>query len=148
MTASPSSTDIYDEVNPVSPFDAYRPTTRQWTTGSFPVKTFQAQNGAEIRILYGENLTGKKLNLTYVNVEDKVAYHFMQHYVEMRGSYKTFVMEDVDADGYRSGWGDNPAALGARAWNMTYRYADEPQIQSVFRNRSTVSVSLIAVPKA
>ena len=63
MTASPLSTDIYDQVNPESPFDVYRPTTRQFTSGSFPVKTFQAQNGAEIRILYGNQLTGKKLNL-------------------------------------------------------------------------------------
>ena len=94
MTASPLSTDIYDQVNPESPFDIYRPTTRQFTSGSFPVKTFQAQNGAEIRILYGNQLTGKKLNLTYANVTDAVAYHFIQHYVEMRGSYKTFTMQD------------------------------------------------------
>jgi len=146
MTASPLSTDIYDQVNPESPFDLYSPTTRQFTTGSFPVKSFQAQNGAEIRILYGNQLTGKKLNLTYVNVTDAVAYHFMQHYVEMRGSYKTFTMLDQNRDGFRSGWGGPPQGVGAQTWRMQYRYAEEPQIQSVFRNRSTVSISLIAVP--
>lgn len=147
MTASPLSTDIYDQVNPESPFDLYRPTTRQFTTGSFPVKSFQAQNGAEIRILYGNQLTGKKLNLTYVNVTDAVAYHFIQHYVEMKGSYKTFTMLDQNEDGFRSGWKGPKPGVGAEAWNMQYRYAEEPQIQSVYINRSTVSISLIAVPR-
>ena len=147
MTASPLSTDIYDQVNPESPFDIYRPTTRQFTSGAFPVKTFQAQNGAEIRILYGNQLTGKKLKLTYANVTDAVAYHFIQHYVEMRGSYKTFTMGDTGDDGYRSGWKGPRAGLGAQMWRMDYRYAEEPQIQSTYINRSTVSISLIAVPR-
>ena len=140
MTASPLSTDIYDEVNPESPFDLYRPTTRQFTTGSFPVKTFQAQNGAEIRILYGNQLTGKKLNLTYVNVTDTVAYHFMQHYVEMKGSYKTLMLDQDETASVQVG-----GTKAGRAWHG-YCYAEEPQIQSVFQ-RSTVSISLIAVPR-
>lgn len=147
MNVSPLSTDIYDEVNPESPYDVYRPTTRQFTTGSFPVKTFQAQNGAEIRILYGNQLTGKKLNLTYANVPDHVAYHFMQHYVQMKGSYKTFQLDDQGRDGVFSGWKGDNAGLQAWPWNMDWRYAEEPQIQSVFLNRSTVSIALIAIPK-
>jgi hypothetical protein len=147
MTASPSLSDLYDEVPEDSPFDLYKPTTRQFTTGSFPIKTFQAQNGAEIRMLYGNQLTGKKMNLTYVNVTDSVAYHFMQHYIAMKGSYKTFQLDDQGRDGVFSGWKGENAGLQAWAWDMAWRYAEEPQVQSVFINRSTVTISLIAVPK-
>ena len=53
MTASPLSTNIYDQVNPLI---LLMRTGRHAAVhyGSFPVKTFQAQNGAEIRILYGK----------------------------------------------------------------------------------------------
>ena len=146
MTGSPSLTNIYDQLPPVNPFDAYRPTSRQFTTGSFPVKTFQSQNGAEIRILYAKQLTGKKLTLTYANITDSAAYTFIQHYVSVQGSYKTFQLGDVDDDGARSGWKGERAGIGAEMWKMQYRYAAEPQIQSVFKNRSTVTVELIAVP--
>ena len=146
MTGSPSLTDIYDQLPQVNPFDAYRPTSRQFTTGSFPVKTFQSQNGAEIRILYAKQLTGKKLTLTYANITDSAAYTFIQHYVSVQGSYKTFQLGDVDDDGARSGWKGERAGIGAEMWKMQYRYAAEPQIQSVFKNRSTVTVELIAVP--
>ena len=146
MTDSLLSTDIYDQLPLVNPFDIYRPTSRQFTTGSFPVKTFQAQNGAEIRILYGQQLTGKKLQLTYANITDSAAYTFIQHYVSMQGSYKTFELGDTDDNGARSGWKGDRAGIGAGMWRMAYRYAAEPQIQSVFKNRSTVTVELIAVP--
>ena len=146
MIASPLSTEIYDKVPSVNPYDVYQPTARQFTTGAFPVKTFQAQNGAEIRILYGNRLTGKKLNLTYANITDQEAYHFIEHYVAQQGSYKWFYMSDENQDGYRAGWEADDAGLGAEAYGLRWRYAEEPQIQSTFKGRSTVSVSLIAVP--
>ena len=145
--------DDWDDSVDTNPFDDYAPTARQFTTGAFPIKTFQAQNGAEIRILYGNQLTGKKLNLTYANVANSVAEHFIRHYVHMRGSYTQFILDDTNQDGARAGWDIQPnddavtkPGVGARAWGMKWRYAEEPRIESVFRNRSTVSISLIAVP--
>ena len=146
MTDSPSLTNVYDELPAVNPYDIYRPTARQFTTGSFPVKTFQAQNGAEIRILYGNRLTGKKLTLTYANINDNAAYQFMQHYISMQGSYKQFTMDDRGRDGVRAGWGGDRKGISAAVWGMQYRYAAEPQIQNVFKGRSTVTIELIAVP--
>ena len=155
MTASPSSSssyNVYDEEPPVNPYREYSPTSRQFTTGSFPVKTFQAQNGAEIRVLYGVQLTGKRMTLTYVNVTDTVAWRFMQHYIQMRGSYTTFLLQGTGNQGARAGWGPDQdgaddRALLANPFNMRYRYAEEPQITSVHRGRSTVTIQLIAVPK-
>ena len=148
--------DDWDDSVDSSPFDDYAPSARQFTTGAFPIKTFQAQNGAEIRILYGNQLTGKKLNLTYANVTNSVAEHFIRHYVHMRGSYTQFSFNDTNQDGVRAGWDKNSnddadgvtkPGIGADSWGMKWRYAEEPRIQSVFKGRSTVSISLIAVPK-
>jgi hypothetical protein len=160
MTASSPSFNpnypIYDDWDASvdgNPFDLYAPTSRQWTTGAFPIKSFQAQNGAEIRILYGNTLTGKKMTLTYANVTNDVAEHFIRHYVAMRGSFTQFVFDDTNQDGVRAGWDLDPnddsvtkPGVGARSWGMKWRYAEEPQIQAVYRGVSTITINLIAVP--
>jgi hypothetical protein len=152
MTLSPFSDDgsdhnHYDDEPERNPFQAFKPTSRSFTTGSFPIKTFQAQNGAEIRILYATQLTGKKMTLTYVNLSDADAYMFFQHYVQQRGSYKTFQLGDINSEGSRVGWGSENGATDAGDFNMIWRYADEPQLTSVYPGVSSITIELIAVPK-
>ena len=130
----------------MSDFPQVRPTSRSFTTGTYPIKTFQAQNGAEVRIKYGNRMTGKKLNLTYANVQDSVAQAFIDHYISVEGSFQQFDLGAIDGDGFRAGWGGKRAGIGAAGQGMKYRYAEEPQIQSVYINRSTVSIKLIATP--
>ena len=127
-------------------FPSYRPTARSFTTGTFPIKTFQAQNGAEIRIKYGNQLTGKRLRLTYANLQDSQAQEFMDHYISMSGSFLQFSLDSAEGEGVRAGWKGKREGLGAGFYRMKYRYASEPQIESVYINRSTVSIELIATP--
>jgi hypothetical protein len=127
-----------------SPFDWYAPTTRSFDTGSYPIKTFQSQNGAEIRILYGNKPTGKKMTLTYANVEDRVAMEFIDHYHSMFGSYTQFELGDIDENGVRAGWIGDRKALGASSYGLAWRYAKQPEIESGYRGFSTVRIELIA----
>lgn len=127
-------------------FPQVRPSRRSFTTGTYPVKTFQAQNGAEVRIKYGNRLTGKRLNLTYTNVKDSVAQAFIDHYISVEGTFQQFDLGAIDDDGPRAGWKGDRGGIGAAGQGMKYRYSEEPQIESVYIDRSTVTIKLIATP--
>ena len=116
------------------------PTARAFTPGSYPVKNFRAQSGAEVRVLYGNQRTGMMLELSYDNITDANAAQFVTHYDEVKGTYNTFTVPSA----VRSGWSGSSSTIdvtGANAW----RYDDAPQITSVRPGISNVRVRLIGV---
>jgi hypothetical protein len=119
------------------------PSARQFTPGNWPVKTYQAQNGAEVRFLYGNRRTGMSLQLTYNNLSDAQAEQFLEHYRERRGTFETFVFTAMAAA--KSGWSGGKDELGVEAWGNRWRYAEEPRIESIKPGISSVSVSLVGV---
>ena len=82
--------------------------------------------------------------LTYVNVEDRVAWEFIDHYHSMFGSYSQFQFGDLDHGGVRAGWASDRKALGAGSYGLAWRYAKQPEIESGYRGYSTVRIELIA----
>jgi hypothetical protein len=119
------------------------PTARTFESGDFPVKTFKAQNGKEVRILYGDRRTNMKLQLTYANITDANAELFLDHYQEVQGTFGTFVIGGLEHT--RGGWGGNKDALGAQMQGNNYRYEKAPQVTQVRSGISTVTVNLIGV---
>jgi len=116
------------------------PTARAFTPGSYPIKNFRAQSGAEVRILYGSQRTGMTLALSYDNITDASAALFVAHYDEVQGTYQTFSLPVS----VRSGWSGSSTTLdvtGANAW----RYDDAPQITAVRPGISSVQIRLIGV---
>ena len=71
------------------PYPTIRPSTRQYSPGNWPVRTYNAQNGAEVRLLYGSVRTNLKLQLAYSNLPDAEAAKFLDHFDETKGTYKT-----------------------------------------------------------
>ena len=126
------------------PFPELKPTTRAWDAGRYPVKFFRAQNGAEVRILYGNKKSEKNLQLTYQNIRDAEADLFFDHYDEVKGQMILFTLNQAA----RNGWEGKAETLGGSFSGLQWRYASPPRIESVFKGRCTVTVSLIAVPIA
>ena len=62
----------------------FAPSSRSFDAGKYPVKTYQAQDGKELRILYGNKPTNKVMELEYANIDDTDADQFFQHYLEMK----------------------------------------------------------------
>ena len=62
------------------PFPVLEPTSRNFKPGNFAVKTYNAQSGAEVRILYGDTRTKMELSLGYDNISDAQAEQFFTHY--------------------------------------------------------------------
>lgn len=123
------------------PFPTLEPTSREFAAGDYPVKTFKAQSGAEIRILYGSQRTNMSLNLSYDNISDAQAEQFLTHFDEMKGIYNTFLINNLT----KAGWTGNKAAIGAENSGNRWRYASAPQVKAVRPGRSSVRVELLAV---
>jgi hypothetical protein len=122
------------------PFPALQPTSRDFTPGNWPVKSYKSQSGAEVRILYGDTRTSMELTLGYDNISDAQAEQFLTHYDETKGTYNTFAINSST----KAGWTGTAAAIDSGTINR-WRYADPPQVTAVKPGRSSVRVSLMGV---
>lgn len=121
-------------------FPSIRPTARDFNPGNWPVKSYNAQSGAEVRVLYGDTRTKAELSLDYQNLLDAEAEQFLIHYDNVKGSFQTF---DINASA-KTGWAGSEDAIDAGAINR-WRYAQPPQVTSVRPGRSSVRVNLVGV---
>lgn len=126
------------------PYPAQRPTSRTYDHGNYPVRTYNAQNGAEVRLLYGSKRFNLKLQLGYTNVADTVAAAFLAHFDETKGTYKTFQFEPDARVALFAGWKGDAGALQPPQ-GVDWRYEKAPQVTAVRPGVSTVTVSLIGV---
>ena len=121
-------------------FPSLTPTGRQFTPGDFPSKRFNAQSGAEVRILYGSRRTNAVLSLSYANVTDANAESFLDDYSDQLGTFRTFTLPSAVFEG----WSGTTSKLDAPS-GTKWRYDAEPQVQAVRPGISSVTVSLRAV---
>ena len=118
-------------------FPALIPTSRSYTPGVFPEQQFQAQNGAVVRVRYGNQRYSSSLSLTFANITDSNAALILQNYVDV-----------MDDDNYAEFTTDNVAAgvsTGLVPWIretnslLKWKYASPPSVTSVKPGLSTVT---------
>jgi hypothetical protein len=121
-------------------FPSLKPTGREFNPGDFPIKRFNSQSGAEVRILYGNRRINATLSLSYDNITDANAQLFISDYEAQLGTFRTFTLpSDV-----RAGWTGSASTIDAPP-TARWRYDSAPVIQAVRRGRSSVTVNLVAV---
>ena len=122
-------------------FPALIPTSRSYTPGVFPEQQFQAQNGAVVRVRYGNQRYSSSLSLTFANITDSNAALILQNYVDV-----------MDDDNYAEFTTDNVAAgvsTGLVPWIretnslLKWKYASPPSVTSVKPGLSTVTCEFI-----
>ena len=118
------------------------PSSRSFDPGNFAVKSYNAQDGAEVRFIYGDKRVGMKLQLTYQNISDTDAEAFINHFHKMKGTFTQFLL-GTGQTGAKKGWEADPNTLGAELWGCNWRYESPPQLQSIYPGVSTVTVNLI-----
>ena len=118
------------------------PSSRSFDPGNFAVKSYNAQDGAEVRFIYGDKRVGMKLQLTYQNISDTDAEAFINHFHKMKGTFTQFLLGTGQA-GAKKGWEGSANYLGAEFWGSRWRYESPPQLQSIYPGVSTVTVNLI-----
>lgn len=121
-----------------------RPSSRKFDPGNWPVKTYNSQNGTEVRLLYGSKRYNLKLALIYKNISDANAEMFLDHYNEVYGTYRTFDVTAANRTETLAGWTGNRDALSPPA-GVNWRYEKPPEVVSVRPGISTVNVSLVGV---
>ena len=121
-------------------YPSYTPTSRSFNAGDYSYKTFKAQSGVEVRILYGDKRTGMTLDLGYDNIPDTQADDFIAHYDETKGGFTAFTLPAA----FRTGWTGAPSAIDAATGNK-WRYDGPPAITSVRPGISSVTVKLVGV---
>jgi hypothetical protein len=121
-------------------FPTLQPTSRDFSPGDWPIKRFNAQSGAEIRILYGSQRTNAKISLSYDNITDASAKLFLDDYAAQIGTLRTFDLPDA----VRSGWSSSAASIDAPP-GAKWRYESEPSVRAVRPGRSSITVKLVAV---
>ena len=80
-------------------FPALVPSSRSYTPGVFPEQQFQAQNGAVVRVRYGNQRYSSSLSLTFANITDANAALILQNFVDVMDddNYAEFTTSNVAA---------------------------------------------------
>lgn len=122
-------------------FPALIPTSRSYTPGVFPEQQFQAQNGAVVRVRYGNQRYSSSLSLTFANITDSNAALILQNYVDVMDddNYAEFTTSNVAA-GVSTGlvpWIRETNSL------LKWKYASPPSVTSVKPGLSTVTCEFI-----
>jgi hypothetical protein len=124
------------------PFPAVKPTGRSYTPGAYPTAEFKSLSGVTTRMLYGNRRSDAELSLEFGNITDTNAALILRNY------------EQVTPTGDWVSFTSATGSLGAASPLATYlqesggsglrwRYAEAPQVSSVFPGRSTVRVTFV-----
>ena len=128
-------------------FPTLAPSSRSYTGGDWPVAKYQSQNGSEARILYGNRRVGHTLSLEYQNITDADAESFFTDYYAQKGTYTTFALPQPITNNAGKGWAGSRDFFKAGS-GVQWRYAEAPQLTSIYPGRSTVRIKLVAVGNA
>ena len=126
------------------PYPTLTPSSRSIAIGDYPIKKYNAMDGAEIRILYGSEDTNATMQLTYKNITDDLASEFIRHFRSTKGTFERFPVAQEIYDGW-----DGDTTVGPdqifRGEKARWRHQKPPTIASVRPGISTVQISLITV---
>ncbi len=128
-------------------FPSIKPTTRSFSLGDYPSKTYRSLSGAIFKRAFGNRQTGYTLDLTFRNIGDtsELRTHsgttkaIMDHYTDVDGTFESFSLPERVFEGVGSGVRD----LVQSPTNVSWRYAQPPQVQSVKSGISSVTVKLV-----
>ena len=128
-------------------FPDIKPTTRSFSMGDYPSKTYTSLSGAIFKRAFGNKATGYTMDLTFKNIGDTAELRslsgtvkqILDHYNSVDGTFKKFTLPD------RMFAGMNSSLKGVvqAPSNISWRYAEPPRVQSVRDSISTVSVRLV-----
>lgn len=132
-------------------FPKIKPTRRSFAIGEYPIKVYRSLSGKVVRRSFGNRPYGATLELSFENVGESVLNEIYNHYHGQQGILTGFTLPDEIFAGLDIG-GAAASAMkkgGTSADNvMEWTYSQPPQVESVYRALSTITVSLIAEFKA
>lgn len=131
--------------------DLIKPSSRSFTIGDYPSKTYRSLSGAIVKRSFGNKSFGYKLELTFENVSQPVVAAIFDHYHGQYGTTEGFLIPDSLFSGYdvdqdflpNNGNYDNRIITRMnRNSGILWFYEQAPQVESVSIALSTISISL------
>jgi len=120
-------------------FPSIKPSSRSYSPGQFPVKTYRGLSGAVVKRVFGNRAYGHTIELQFNNISDANTKTILDHYYGQGGSYLRFALPNE----MFSGINDTLKGVIQAPSNILWEYAEPPIVESVFNGRSNVSVRLI-----
>jgi hypothetical protein len=139
-------------------FPSIKPASRSFTLGEYPTKIYRALSGKTVRRSFGNRPFGATLELTFENVDETVLSLIYAHYHGQRGNTEGFFLSNETLAGLDSSSntfaqlkaGDpyiilQQAGIGSGSpTTMLWFYESAPEVESTYRNLSTISVKLVS----
>jgi hypothetical protein len=122
-------------------FPSIKPTARSYTPGEFAQMQFVALNGATTSIRYGQSRFNSQLALTFGNITDSEANQILDHYNERMATFDNVTFSTND--GLAGASGGLEDYMSESNSNLRWRYAEPPQVQSIYPGISTVTCKFI-----
>jgi len=119
-------------------FPSIVPSGREFTLGQFPTKTYRALSGATVKRSFGNRPNSYRLTLSYQNLRDKDTIELLRHYRDTGGGFDRFKLPNAifaGMDNNLQGFIDSP-------YGIRWEYASPPNVQSVYRGISNVTIEL------
>jgi hypothetical protein len=117
-------------------FPNIKPTTRQFTMGTYPTKTYRSLAGTTVKRSYGNKPSGYQFSVSFENIRDTTLEQILSHYDDTDAGFRRFALPVA----LFAGMDD---ALRARIQSpngIQWEYAGAPKVQSVFNGLSSVSI--------
>lgn len=137
-------------------FPALKPTRRNFTLGEYPTKIYRSLSGKTVRRSFGNRPYGATLELVYENAKEDVLTAIYGHYHGQLGNSIGFALSDAVLAGLTASSNTTrqlkagapylilqQLGIGSgSASDMLWFYDEAPQVESTYRNLSTISVKL------
>lgn len=114
-----------------------KPTSRSYRPGKYPQIAFEALNGATTMIRYGQRPYNAQLTLTFANIADNDAARIVNHYEERMANFSSVTFDS--ATGLAGLVSTLAFQVSESASGLVWRYAEPPQVESVYPGISTVT---------
>lgn len=139
-------------------FPSIKPSRRNCTLGEYPLKIYRSLSGKTVRRSFGNRPFGATLELVFENVNEDVLALIYNHYHGQSGntvgfalSSETFAGLDSSSNTFAQLKAGNPyiilqaAGIGSgSASDMLWFYESAPEVESTYRNLSTISLKLVS----
>jgi hypothetical protein len=122
------------------PFPPVLPTGRSYSPGRYAQSEFQSLNGATTILRLGSQRHESELSLDFDNITDDNAALILASY-DAQNIGDNWVQFDA-SNGTAGASAQLAAYLGETITGLRWRYADPPQVRSVFPGRSSVTVKM------
>jgi hypothetical protein len=119
-------------------FPAIKPSGRSVTLGTYPTKVYRSLAGTTVRRSFGNRPYGYQLQLRFTNIADDITTQIIDHYNDTAAGFSRFTLPSAlfaGMDGTLRGKIQSPDGI-------RWEYAGPPEIESVYRGRSNVTVTL------